>query len=297
MSKTAKYSIAIAVLLAANLWLFLGSSSSYQKTVERYFDSSDLEGVSGFEFVFGTDTVRITLTGEGWIVNDTYKADQNFVNTLISVLERVEVGGVIENWDSNVLGKVEVEFDFNSRYRFDFASNPNKTRSYFITENGAREVSVPGYRDNVVDIFMLHPDQWRDRLVFDGSWRTIQKLKVENSKDDDFEISFVDKFFLVNGEQPSDSSAVVDYLNQFQQFQANEMISPGRFEELDSISSTEPFAIVTINDIKSDDPIRLEVFASKPGQSYHLVKDQDGQGMVIGAGRVRQILSNPERLN
>ncbi len=297
MSKTAKYIIAIVALLAANLWLFLGSSSSYQKTVERYFDSSDLEGVSGFEFVFEADSVSITLTGEGWIVNDTYKADQSFVNTLISVLERVEVGGVIENWDSDILGKVEVEYDFNSRYRFDFASNPNKTRSYFITANGAREVSVPGYRDNVVDIFMLHPDQWRDRLVFDGSWRTIQRLKVENSKDDDFEISFVDKFFLVNGKQPSDSSAVVDYLNQYQQFQANEMISPGRFDELDSISSTEPFAIVTIEDIKSDDPIRLEVFASKPGQSYHLVKDQDGQGMVIGAGRIRQILSNPTRLN
>ncbi|MEP1032814.1 DUF4340 domain-containing protein [Ekhidna sp.] len=293
MSKSTKYIVAIALLLGANLWLFFSNSDDTQ-TSEKYFDSEDLEGTSAFKFMYGGDTVQISLTGEGWLVNDQFLADQGFVNTLISVLERVEVGNTIENWDREAIGSVEVEFNFNSRYRFQFATDPNKTRSYFVTEAGAKEVAVPGYRDNVVDIFTLHPDQWRDRTIIDGSWRTIQNVKVENEAGSGFRISFVDKFFLVNGEQPTDSSAVVNYLNQFQQFQANEMISLGRFEEMDSIASAEPFATVFIDDIKYDHPIQLEIFPNKLNQSYHLVKDQDGQQMVIDARRINQILTNPE---
>lgn len=297
MSKSLKYIVAIIVLLAANLWLFYSDAGANAKVSQRYFAPEDLQGASAFKFIFDGDTTMLSLSGDGWSVNDEYIADQGFVNTLISILERVEVGKTIDNWDSEVLGSVEVEFDFNSRYRFDFSSNANKTRSYFISNGGAKEVTVPGYRDNVIDIFTLHADQWRDRLILDGSWRTIQNVSVVNESDSNFKISFDDKFFLVNGQSPTDSSAVVDYLNQFQQFQANEMISEGRFPEMDSIGKTQPFASVSIDDIKYDQPIRLEFFPSGPNQPYHLVKDQDGQQMVIDARRVRQILSNPDRLN
>ncbi len=297
MSRSAKYIVAIVLLVVANLWLFLSTSVNDKGSAQKYFDSQDLEGVSAFEFVYASDTVKMSLSGDGWIVNDAYKADQSFVNTLISVLKRVEVGNAIENWDREILGSVVVEFDFNSRYRFQYATNPNKTRSFFISENEVREVSVPGYRDNVIDIFTLHPDQWRDRLVFDGSWRTIQKIVVENDLGENFQISFDDKFFLLNEQQPTDSSAVVEYLNQFQQFQANEMISPGRFEELDSLAETQPIASVSIDDIKNAEPILWQVFPNKPGQSYHLVINQAGDRMVIDARRVRQILSNPDRRN
>ncbi|WP_436517169.1 DUF4340 domain-containing protein [Ekhidna sp. To15] len=297
MSKSAKYIVAIIILLAANLWLFFSGAGNKVKSSEKYFAPEDLQGASAFKFVYEGDTTMLSLSGEGWSVDNEYLADQGFVNTLISILERVEVGKTIDNWNSEILGSVEVEFDFNSRYRFDFASNANRTKSYFVTENGAKEVAVPGYRDNVIDIFILHADQWRDRLILDGSWRTIQNISVANDRGEDFQISFNEKFFLVNGQSATDSSAVVNYLNQFQQFQANEMISEGRFVEMDSIAKTQPFASISIDDIKYDQPIRLEFFPGKPSQPYHLVKDQDGQQMVIDARRVNQILSNPDRLN
>lgn len=297
MSKSTKYIIAVVVLLGLNLMFFFSGISTHSSKTEKYFLAEDLEGVSRFLFMVDNDTTRIERSEQGWTLNDQYKADEGFVNTLISVLERVEAGRTIENWDREVTGSVEVEFDFNSRYRFQFASNSTKTKSYFITEEGAKEVSVPGYRDNVVDIFTLHPDQWRDRMIFDGSWRTIQNIKVENMRGSNFEISFNDKFFLINGEAPTDSSAVIDYLNQFQQFQANEMISVGRFPDLDSIADTNPFAKVSIDDIKNDEPITFEIYPGKQRQAYHLVKSSDGQRMVIDARRVSEILINPIQSN
>ena len=296
MSKSAKYISAILLLLFINLWLFLSDSGNDVKSAQNYFAGEDLAAVSGFKFVVASDTVLLSQTGNGWMVNNEYPADEGFINTLISVLERVEVRRSFESWNEELHGNVEVEIGFNSRYLFGFASNPNKTKSYFVTDEGAAEVTVPGYRDNVNDIFTLNADQWRDRMIFDGSWRTIQSLRVTNKEGQNFQIDFSDKFFLIDQKQPSDSSAIVDYLNQFQQFQANEMISEGRFSVLDSISLTEPFAELQIDDIKYEQPVGIRIFQSGANQSYHLAIDQSGQRMVIDVGRIRQILTSPDRI-
>ncbi|MEQ8629222.1 hypothetical protein [Ekhidna sp.] len=296
MSKSVKYLITIVLLLGANLWLFFSGGSDDSLKTTKYFSSEDLENVSRFLFVMDEDTTKIERTGEGWILNGEYQADEGFVNTLISVLERVEVGRTIEDWDREIMGRAEVEFDFNSRYRFQFATNPTKTKTYFISEGVAKEVAVPGYRDNVADIFVLHPDQWRDRLIIDGSWRTIQKLTVDK-QNNDFEITFDDTFFLIDGRTPADSSALVGYLNQFQQFQANEMVSEGRFPHLDSLFGTEPMATISIQDIKREAPYVLQIYPNLDNQGYHLAVDGEGQRMVLDAGRVQRILSHPDPRN
>lgn len=295
MSKSLKYIILIAVLLAANLGLFFADSFASAPSQVNYFDAEDMSSASMIQFLVNDDTMKLERSEQGWTLNDTYKADEGFTNTLISVLQRVEVGRTIENWDQEVMGEVEVEFDFNSRYRFQFASNATRTKSYFISEGVAKEVAVPGYRDNVVDLFDLHADQWRDRLVFDGSWRTIQKVQVQYADGNaPFEIKFDDKFFLVNGQTPQDSTAVIDYLNQFEYFQANEMMSKGRFPEFDSLSNTPPLATITLDDIKSEAPTVLTVFPAIEGQRYHLMVKDGEQQMVVDAGRVGVMLGKPE---
>lgn len=295
MTKSLKYIILIVVLLVANLWLFFADSFSSTPSKSNYFDSQDLSSVSMIKFVVDGQEVKLERSKQGWTLNDTYKADEGFMNTLISVLQRVEVGRTIENWNQKVMGEAEVEFDFNSRYRFQFASNATQTKSYFVTDGVAKEVAVPGYRDNVIDLFDLHPDQWRDRLVFDGTWRTIQKIRVEYFNGNaPFEIKFEDKFFLLNDQQPQDSTSVIDYLNQFEYFQANEMMSKGRFPEFDSLANTPPIAIISLDDIKSEQPTILKVFPRLNNQGYHLMVKGDSQQLVIDARRVEGMLSRPE---
>ena len=293
MSKLTTYLVIIVVLLGVNLWLFFTPGVDVAGSSEKYFNANELTLASRLTFIVDTDTTKIELTEKGWVVNEVYPADDGFVNTLISILEKVESRQTIENWDHEIHGTVIVEFDFNSRYHFQFASNLNKTKSYFLSDGIAREVVVPGYRDNITDIFTLHPDQWRNRLILDGSWRTIQKVSVENNYGENFEISFADTFFLFNGQQPADSTAVVEYLNQFQLFQANEMISTKRFPQMDSLSETNPIATVSIDDIKYNQSTVLKIFPNLTGQSYHLLTDQKGQMMVLGSERVASILSSP----
>ncbi|WP_420318328.1 hypothetical protein [Ekhidna sp.] len=296
MSKSAKYTLAAALLLGINLAIFFTDSSKDSSNEIKYFQSIDLTGLTSVIMIGADDTTKIDRSPQGWILNDQYAADAGFVNTLISVLERVETSRTIGQWDAS-FGKVKLTFDSNTSFEFEFDTNPTKTKTYFINDGIAKEVAVPGYRDNVADILTLHSDQWRDRMIFDGSWRTIQRLSVTKNQGEDFEITFDDKFFLINQKSPADSSAIVNYLNQYQQFQANEMISVGRFPDLDSISSMQPFAQIQIEDIKNEEPFVMSIYPSIKNQPYHLAIDASGQRMVIDSRRVQQILQNPNDLN
>ncbi len=291
MNKTFIYSVIIVLLLGANLFVFFydfrddGSNGS-----EVYFEKLSDKEIVGITITSGDTPIELTSTSDGWYLNDQVKADNGFVNTLISVLERVASGRKIKDVTHEKQGSVSLKLNDDSEISFEYTSNPNRTKSYFIESGSASEVFVPGYKDNVIDIFMLHPDQWRDRLIIDASWRTIQELNLKIKDRESLEITFVDKFFLVNGEPPQDSSAVVDYLNQFQYFEANEMISRGRFPAFDSLAGEEPLAVLQIDDINAENDLILEVFASINQQPYHLVKVGE-QMTVVDAKRVNDLLA------
>lgn len=293
MNKTSIYVVVIIVLLAGNVGLLIPKKKTQAREDKTYFVADDLQRISRFQFFSKQDTTIIEKTESGWIINDSYKADENFIGTLMSILERVETGSTLEKWEDERLAEVEIEIDHHSRYSFSVGTNPTKTRSFFIGEKGAVEVSVPGYSDNVVDVFLLNSDQWRDRLIVDASWRTIQKLTVLNEKEETVTLTFDDTFFLVNGLPPQDSSAVVDYLNQYQYFQANEMVSEGRFSNLDSLANTPPMATIEIDDIKQEAPVQLKIFPSVAPESFHLVM-KEGVMMVVDAKRVKDLLVTAE---
>lgn len=295
MSKKVKYIIAIVVLLVANLWLLFSDNGGGEETIQKpYFDSENFDQLNGFVFATERDTVSLQKTSNGWKLNDQYQADEGFVRTLISVLSKVEVDRSFSQWEGKIEGYVEVLYGNNiTNQQFQIATNPNKTKSYFIKDDEVKEVKVPGYRENVIDIFTLHADQWRDRTILDGNWRTIQRVSLRNTQGADFEITFDNQFFLLDGKPPKDSTAIVNYLNQFQQFQANEMVSEGRFPAMDSLANTTPLAVLSIDDIKLSDPAELIIFPALEDQSYQLVKLGNTM-MVFDRRRIDRVLKRPE---
>ena len=292
MSKTTRYSVLILVLLIANFLLLFADKVASSPTDRTYLKVDDLTELNEITVFYDKREVTMRKVENAWILNERYPVDESFFSTLLSVLERIEVVRAIGIWEEPTLGRVELSFG-GTDYQFQFASNPTRTKSFFIKDGSAKEVIVPGYRDNVVDIFMLHPDQWRNRMVFDGSWRTIQRLEVRNGNIDPVQISFDDEFLLVNGQAPTDSSAVVDYLNQFQYFEANEMISKGRFPQFDSLALTTPMAYIEMEDIKYEEPVSFQIYPNLEGQGYHLVRQGD-EMMVVDKARVQRLLATRE---
>lgn len=290
MKKRSNYYIGVIVLLlVANLFLFISPKNSRADSNGRtYLEGYDLSQLKEMAFTNGAERVSFSKVGDRWKLNDSLEVDQGFFNTLLSILDRVQTTRRVSKWDGEIIGEIELKIA-TKKLKLSYGTDPNQTKSYFVNQGQVSEVSVPGYQDKVIDIFRLHRDQWRDRLVFDGSWRTIQNLTVDLYGGQDLEISFDDKFFTLNGKQPQDSSAIVEYLNQYQYFQANEVISKGRFPQLDSLTSTRPLATITLDDINYKNQLSIKIYPRLKNQNYHLVLSGDKM-MVLDQVRVKNLL-------
>lgn len=273
----------IGVLLAANLVLSFsknrGTSVGYD---EAQFALTDTSAVSSI--TIGEIDLR---KKDRWFIAD-FPADPAFVDHLLNVMSRVRIKKPVGNAEGGTSVKV------NGELLFDFSSNATKTKTIFSKDDSAYEMEIPGFTDYVGGIFELNEDQWRDRLVFNGSWRTIQRISVDYQKtnDADFEIRFKDQFFEIEGVDQVDTTAVMNFLNQFQYFQANERISPGRISSADSIVTTTPLAVLRIEDINYQEPLELRFFPSAQDQAYHLVLDQNGEMVAIDPPRTARILKS-----
>ncbi len=222
----------------------------------------------------------------GWNVGEN-KADPAFVDHLLNVMLRVRVKKPV-----GTMTKGGVPIRIEGYEPFQFTWNETKTKTFFIRDEQGYEVEIPGFTDYLGGIFELEEDQWRDRLVYDGSWRTIQKLTLDYAADDqhDFSIAFEQDFFKIPGIQKIDTAAMMNYLNQFEYFQANERISEGRIPAMDSLFHTAPLAELTIDDINQKTPITMIIFPRRPQDGFHLLLDPTGQMIAVDVQRTAQIL-------
>ncbi|HCX20685.1 MAG: hypothetical protein CMB80_28055 [Flammeovirgaceae bacterium] len=277
------------LLLISNLiFLFVGGKSSGVSFNEQKFALLDTAGVSFIKL----NDIKLSRGPQGhWLVDEEYAVDPNLDRLLFSILNRVRVQKPVEVPQEE---GIKVEISGDQPMTFHVWGNPTKTRTYFSMddEEEVYQVQIPGYNEYVGGIFELNKDQWRDRLVLNDSWRTIQKLQLDyqDESKQDLTISFDKDFFLVEGVQQLDSNLVVNYLNQFQYFQANEWISKGRFPRYDSLSAMPVLAKLTIESINYDLPILLEIYPKLPGDRIYLVMTYDESMFVVDDQRMSQIL-------
>ena len=277
------------LLLISNLiFLFVRGKSSGVSFNEQKFALMDTAGVSFIKL----NDIKLSRGPQGlWLVDEEYAVDPNLDRLLFSILNRVRVQKPVEVPQEEGI-KVEISGDQPMTYHV--WGNPTKTRTYFSLEGDDEvyQVQIPGYNEYVGGIFELKKDQWRDRLVLNESWRTIQNLQLDylDEGKKDINIKFDKDFFLVEGVQQLDSNAVVEYLNQFQYFQANEWVSKGRFEQYDSLSTKPVLAKLNIESINYDLPIMLEIYPKLPGDRIYLVMTYDESMFVVDDRRMSQIL-------
>ena len=277
------------LLLISNLiFLFARGKSSGVSFNEQKFALMDTAGVSFIKL----NNIKLSRGPQGhWLVDEEYSVDPNLDRLLFSILNRVRVQKPVEVPQEE---GIKVEISGEQPMTYHVWGNPTKTRTYFSMEGDDEvyQVQIPGYNEYVGGIFELKKDQWRDRLVLNESWRTIQNLQLNylDESKKDINIKFDKDFFLVEGVQQLDSNAVVEYLNQFQYFQVNEWVSKGRFEQYDSLSTKPVLAKLTIESINYDLPIMLEIYPKLPGDRIYLVMTYDESMFVVDDRRMSQIL-------
>lgn len=292
-SKNRKLILIFVVLLTVNLlfWLTgrIGSTVSFN---EDLFVVSDTASVNAIHISAGERGISLVRGPQGWMLNDRYRADEGLRRLLFSIIHRVQVKKPVQ---TDMHSPIQVTIEGKNPMSFSVWGNLTKTRTFFSPAHNEEsyEVGIPGYNEYLAGIFELNSDQWRDRLLLDASWRTIQQLSLDypGSVAKDFEIRFRDEFFEVTGINAIDSAGVVDYLNQFQFFEINEWISQGRFPRYDSLSKRPPLATLTMETINRRDPFVLYIYPSLAGEPFHMVMDDQENMMAIDKKRIEVILA------
>ena len=294
MAKKNKWLLVLLLAtVAVNVLLFIvpkkGASIAFEEDI---FLVADTASIVSIRLGLNEESILLSRKNKGWVLNQSYSTDPGLVRMLLSIMKHISVKRPVSDPVSTTPVPVSITFEDGQVFPFEVSGNATKTKSYFSNEKKTYEVEIPGYRDYLAGIFELKTDQWRDRVIFDGSWRTIQQLTLDynDAQNNDFQISFNETFFKVEGVQRMDSSKVVNYLNEFQNWKANERLSIGKMPKYDSLSSTQPFAILTIESINYTQEQVFYIFAPMKNDGFVLVTNAYGEMMVYDRKRISRIL-------
>ena len=153
-------------------------------------------------------------------------------------------------------------------------------------------MEIPGYNNYISGIFELTENQWRDRVLFSTTWRSLQSLNIDYiESEEDLDIFFDEKFLTVKGVNKLDTTSLMDYIGQYQYFQINDFLEKGKYKKYDSLFQTKHMAVVTINDIDTSKNRKLEVYPLMEGENFYLLTDEKEEMMVIDRKRMENILS------
>lgn len=280
----------ILALLAANLVVsrvgFQNSSLSFDPA---RFTVSDTSTIAEVTFSGKDGDISLKRDGGTWTVNQTYPVDEGLRRLLFSILTRIEVKRIAQT--EVMEGSTQVKIAGDQPMEFEVFGNPTRTKTYFSAQGKTYEVELPGYRDYLGSIFELSKSQWRDRLLFDGNWRSIQRLTLNYSDDKkDVDIRFQDQFFVVEGITEIDSNKVVNYLNQFDRFQVNELIDLSKLPDYQALAQTEPMAILTIESIHYSTRFSLSFYPMKETDRIGLIATSTGDWAVVDRKRISNLL-------
>lgn len=288
--------LVVSLLAVANLVFFVLPSKSNRVSFDpdmfKVLDTAALNAIS-----FKTETTDFLIANGpgGWQIEGRHSVDKGLRVLLTNILNRVEVRRPVNDEVGVGNEGVRIELKSDSDIRaFTVSGNPTKTKTYFTDESGSYEVEIPGYRDYLGSIFELKANQWRDRTILNGNWRTIQSLRVDHPAQTPLQMKFEGAFFSVGGVQSLDSNRVVQYLDGFQNFEANEIIDINNFPELQELSEGDPIGSIFMSTINNPSGDRLEFFEQQSGQSFRLVRFGNGELAVIEEKRLKALLRTPE---
>jgi len=273
----------------------------------KIFAVSDTAAID--QIVIKSNNKNISLKKENgtWVLNDQYKAEQNIVRVLLSILKDAEVvrqvpKSQMEEIANYILDNgylVEISSNGDVTQNFYTSGNENKTLSYMMPadEESPMIVNIPGYESYVAGIFEIPPNDWRDRTILSTNWRTLQKLNVNYAQypEYNFSIEFKFNFLNIEGIDNLDTAQMMTYIEQFNFLQADRYLDPGQNEKYDSLLETPETATMSISDIDPDNSKTIEFYPLLPDDPMMLgYVNEDDQMVLFLSSRIQSIFAVKE---
>lgn len=306
MTRIKKLSFVLIGLLFISLILYWYELQEKAPSIDKgMFAIADTTQVIGITIESKNKTVAIQRQENKWLLNDEYGVDPGLIYLSMRILNAVQTQRPVSRSNFDALKnelkssarKVSIALNGGQSKSFYAGGNAAKTTAYFASDDWSEIylVTIPGYKSYLSGIFELSPNQWRDRMLFASSWRTIQRLQIDyvDGTTSDLNIFYDKQFLAVEHIAELDTAVLMNYLQPLEFFQVNDYLDQGSFSKYDSLLSVEPLANLSLEDIDAVKNKRLIVYPKIPGERFYLVTDQSQQMIVVDQQRMENLLAEP----
>lgn len=249
------------------------------------------------------NTITLTKTESGWMVNETYEARKEAVTVLLETLKRIKVRAPVsrssfENIVKGIAGnsvKVEIYKSSNTPDKVFYVGgpNPDHTGSYMLMEgsNVPFLMHIEGFRGYLTPRFFTNLNEWRNNAIFALNPNQINSIELDYPLNPD--LSWILKkdeggFFTLwekqNKQQVSniDSAYLARYIKRYETvyYEGIEETKPKSF--IDSIKASTPVQVYKVTDVNGKvNEVKVYPKPAAPG-----AEDYDGNSIDYDLDRI-----------
>jgi len=251
-------------LIVISVYFFVIKDSGTINKSETDFSVEDTSSIYKILIIENTDTLCLERK-EKWVVNSSFKAKSETMNTLLKTLKLIELKSPVpENAQDfvkeNLIKSKKIEiYSDNKNYPALYIGEQtsDKSGNYVMKANSEKAyiAYIPALNINLANSFSVNENEWKSNIIFSLKADEISEIKLiySDEKENSFKIKKLESEttltdFLEKKVNKYDTEKMSRYLTYF---------SDIKFEKIDnSISSTEieaknPFLEIYLKDINN----------------------------------------------
>lgn len=279
MKKNNLLLLLVTILLAVAAYFYFNKSKGTIADREGALSDFAIKDTASIDKIFIADadgqTVELTKSEKGWLVNNEYVARPDNIAILLKTFYRINVQMPVSNASFNTVVKniatnsvkVEIyqgESKPSKTYYLGGPTNDHLGTYMLLQEDGVKStmpfiMGMSGFNGYLTARFFTNPQQWRDAVVFKYQQADIKNIKVEyfETPEQSFEIKQTVgqlELFDLNGSKAINNvneAALKDYVERYQKIYYEMIDEDATKEHKDSVISSTPYfsiAVTNVND-------------------------------------------------
>jgi len=299
-------------LLAIAIYLYITESGNTQKKELVDFAVEDTSIVTKIFIVDKQNrSALLEKKEEGWVVNQKYTVRKDLIDLLIKTISQVKVKSpVSKNAHNTVIKKLAADakkieiYSSNKLLKTYYVGDPtaDNNGTYMLMENSSKAfiTHIPGFAGYLSSRYTTSESEWRDRVVFNYSFKDIRSIKVEHL---DFpERSFTaisngDNTYALKNNQDKivsdfDTLELKTYIAQFKKINFESFVTVISKEKKDSILKSKALFIITAT---NKNGISKSIKAYKR-LNYDQLLDDNGKVYTYDIDRMYALISDEKEI-
>lgn len=270
---------------------------------EKLFAVSDTASIQRIELqqTGGERVQLLERNTRGWRLNEEHAADPRLMRLLLSVLHNVEVKRPAARNQQEAIRQTLLQqgtrvrvYDATDLHQ-DFYAGGNEAQklSYFMNEEQAYIMELPGYVNYISGIFQLNENNLRDKTLFEANHFNLQSVTIEypQQEEENLRVDFDGSRLEVAGVVRPDSTMLLEFLDLFNGLQAVGFVDSYEFPELDSLLQGQPEAHISVSTVEHPEGKRLEVYSTVLENRYRLGRmPEEEQALLLDERLAKQLL-------